>query len=140
MAEIMFYSHPAYGPFHDVDQVNNNFYGKNQLRVFNTDIQDNGDSYTLEAELPGFAKEDIQIDIENDRLTIQAVHKAENDQKDDQGNYLRRERYYGSYSRSFDISDIESSQISAAYENGVLKLTLPKRAVTVPTSRRLEIK
>ncbi|MCD7838942.1 MAG: Hsp20/alpha crystallin family protein [Clostridiales bacterium] len=140
MSEIMFYSRPAYGPFHDVDQMNNNYYGKNQLRVFNTDIQDNGDSYTLEAELPGFAKEDIQIDIDQDRLTIQAVHKTENDQKDDQGNYLRRERYYGSYSRSFNISDIESSQISAAYENGVLKLTLPKRAVTVPTSRRLEIK
>ncbi|MCD8145899.1 MAG: Hsp20/alpha crystallin family protein [Clostridiales bacterium] len=140
MAEIMFYGHPGYGPFHDVDQMNNNFFGKNQLRAFHTDIQDKGDSYTLEAELPGFAKEDIQIDINNDRLTIQAVHKAENDQKDDKGNYLRRERYYGSYSRSFDISDIESSQISAAYEDGVLKLTLPKRAVTVPTSRRLEIK
>ena len=119
MAEIMFYGHPAYGPFHDVDLMDNNFYGKNELRTFHTDIQDKGDSYILEAELPGFAKEDIQIDIDNDRLTIQAVHKAKNDQKDAQGNYLRRERYYGSYSRSFDISDIEGGDytLTGWYDN-----------------------
>ncbi|MCD8051515.1 MAG: Hsp20/alpha crystallin family protein [Clostridiales bacterium] len=139
MFEMMPITRSIFSPFYDVDQMNSNFFGKNEVRNFDTDIQDKGDSYILEAELPGFAKEDIQIDIDEDRLTIQAVHKSENSQKDAKGNYLRRERYYGSYSRSFDISQIESSQISAAYENGVLKLTLPKRSVTVPKTRRLTI-
>lgn len=139
MFEMMPFTRSVFSPFYDVDSMNSNFFGKNEVRSFDTDIQDKGDSYILEAELPGFAKDDIQIDIDQDRLTIQAVRRAESGQKDAKGNYLRRERYYGSYSRSFDISQIESSQISAAYENGVLKLTLPKRNVTAPKTRRLTI-
>lgn len=126
-------------PFYDIDKLTRSFFGETPVRAFNTDIRDNGTSYTLSAELPGFRKEDISIDIDGDQLTIQAQHRAENDQKDDQGSYLRRERYYGSYSRSFDISQIEADNITAAYENGVLKLELPKRNAVVPTTRRLEI-
>lgn len=140
MFEMMPFAKSMMTPFYDIDRMTRNFFGETPIRAFNTDVQDNGDSYTLEAELPGFDKEDIHIDVEGDQLTIQAQHKTENDQKDDQGNYLRRERYYGSYSRSFDISQINADQISAAYENGVLKLTLPKRTVVTPTSRRLEIR
>ena len=140
MFEMMPFAKSMMTPFYDIDRMTRNFFGETPIRAFNTDVQDNGDSYTLEAELPGFDKEDIHIDVEGDQLTIQAQHKTENDQKDDQCNYLRRERYYGSYSRSFDISQINADQISAAYENGVLKLTLPKRTVVTPTSRRLEIR
>ncbi len=129
----------AMNPFYDIDQVTRSFFGETPIRAFNTDVKDNGNSYTLAAELPGFDKEDISIDINGDQLTIQAHHKRENDQKDAQGNYLRRERYYGSYSRSFDISEIEADNITAAYENGVLKLELPKKNAVVPTARRLEI-
>lgn len=127
----------AMNPFYDIDQVTRSFFGETPVRAFNTDVKDNGSSFTLAAELPGFNKEDIAIDINGDQLTIQATHKSENDQKN--GNYLRRERYYGSYSRSFDISEIEADNITAAYENGVLKLELPKKNAVVPTSRRLEI-
>lgn len=126
-------------PFYDIDKLTRSFFNETPIRAFSTDIRDNGDSYTLAAELPGFNKEDIAIDINGDQLTIQAQHKQENDQKDDQGNYLRRERYYGSYSRSFDVSQIETDGITAAYENGVLKLELPKRTARVPAARRLEI-
>ena len=126
-------------PFYDIDKLTRSFFGETPVRAFNTDIRDNGTSYTLSAELPGFRKEDISIDIDGDQLTIQAQHRAENDQKDDQGSYLRRERYYGSYSRSFDISGIDAGGIKAKYENGVLALTLPKKDVTVPESRRLDI-
>lgn len=127
----------AMNPFYDIDQLTRSFFGETPVRAFNTDVTDNGSSFTLAAELPGFSKEDISIDINGDQLTIQAHHKSENDQKN--GNYLRRERYYGSYSRSFDISEIEADNITAAYENGVLKLELPKKNAVVPTSRRLEI-
>lgn len=140
MFEMMPFARSMMNPFYDIDKMTRNFFGEAPIRAFSTDIQDNGNSYTLEAELPGFNKEDIAIDIEGDQLTIQAQHKTENDQKDDQGNYLRRERYYGSYSRSFDISQIAADQISASYENGVLKLDLPKKTAAVPASRRLEIR
>ena len=127
----------AMNPFYDIDQLTRSFFGETPVRAFNTDVTDNGSSFTLAAELPGFSKEDISIDINGDQLTIQAHHKSENHQKN--GNYLRRQRYYGSYSRSFDISEIEADNITAAYENGVLKLELPKKNAVVPTSRRLEI-
>ena len=140
MFEMMPFARSMMNPFYDIDKMTIKFFGEAPIRAFSTDIQDNGSSYTLEAELPGFNKEDIAIDIEGDQLTIQAQHKTENDQKDDQGNYLRRERYYGSYSRSFDISQIAADQISASYENGVLKLDLPKKTAAVPASRRLEIR
>lgn len=139
MFEMMPFARTMMKPFYDIDQMSRNFFGETPIRAFNTDVQDNGASYTLEAELPGFSKEDIAIDIDGDQLTIQAHHSAENDQKDESGNYLRRERYYGSYSRSFDISQIAADQITASYENGVLKLELPKKTVTVPAARRLEI-
>ena len=103
-----------------------------------TDIMDEGDHFLLKCELPGLKKEDINIEIDNDVLTVSAEYKEENEEKKE--NYLRRERRYGSFSRSFDISDISSDQISAAYENGILKLQLPKKAPQVAdTARKVQI-
>lgn len=137
MFELMPFTKSMMNPFYEMDKMTRNLFGDTSLQTFRTDVQDNGDRYTLEAELPGFQKEDIHIDVEGDRLTIQAERKSEDSQQDD--HYLRRERYYGAYSRSFDISQIAEDQISAAYENGILKLELPKKTVVSPTSRRLEI-
>lgn len=109
------------------------------LPAFRTDIQDMGDSYLLEADLPGFEKSDITLDLKENILTISATHSENNDQKDSKGNYLRRERRYGSFARSFDVTGIDESGISAAYENGVLKLTLPKEQPVIPATRRIEI-
>ena len=94
----------------------------------------------MEADLPGVKKEDIAVDIDGDCLTISAHGRAETEEKDDNSNYLRRERSYGSYSRSFDISNVKSEGITGSYDNGVLKLTLPKKNPTTgSTSRRLDI-
>lgn len=109
------------------------------LPAFRTDIRDNGDSYLLEADLPGFKKEDITLNLENGVLTIQASHQENKEEQNTQGSYLRRERRYGSFTRSFDVSGIEENGITAAYENGVLKLTLPKAQPVVPANRRIEI-
>lgn len=104
-----------------------------------TDIRDEGDRYIIESELPGFNKEDISVDISDGYMTVSAEHSAENDEKDDKGNYIRRERSYGSFSRSFDISDVDADHISAEYKNGVLEMILPKTQATKPETRRLTV-
>ena len=113
--------------------------GCSQLPAFRTDIQDKGDHYLLEADLPGFQKEDISLELKEGILTIKAEHKENQDQKDDKGNYIRRERRYGSFSRTFDVSGIDENAITAVYNNGILELTLPKLAPVVPQSRQIAI-
>lgn len=115
------------------------FFGTEPIKPFKTDIKDLGDKIQLEADLPGVKKEDIKIDIENKYLTISAERKSEKEDKDEKGNFIRRERSYGSFSRSFDISGIESEKISAKYENGVLILDMPKKEKELPEKRTLTI-
>ncbi len=109
------------------------------LPAFRTDIRDAGDKYVLEAELPGFNKEDISLDLKDGILTITAEHKEEKEDKDEKGCYIRRERRYGSFQRSFDVTGIDEGGITAAYKNGVLELSLPKAAPAVPEARRIAI-
>lgn len=104
-----------------------------------TDIKDEGDKYLLECEMPGFDKNDIKIDINGSTLTLCAEHKTESDEKNSAGEYIRRERSFGSYCRSFDISNIDENTISAEYTNGILKLTLPKKEKEQPQVKRIEI-
>ncbi len=129
----------SFDPFRMLDEMDRRFFANAPaVTAFRTDVIDNGDSFKLECELPGFKKEDIKIDIENDCLTISAERSY--DKKDEKENYIKRERVYGSFSRSFDVSGINVDGIEAAYTDGVLNVTLPKKAAEVPASRRLEIK
>ena len=131
----------AYDPFRMFDEMERSFFGSNSHPVmssFRTDVTDTGDAFVLDAELPGFKKEDIKIDVENDCLTITAERKADEEEK--QKNFIKRERFYGSFSRSFDVSGVNVDGIEAAYNDGILKLTMPKKVETVPPTRRLEIK
>ena len=124
--------------FNDFDK---NFFGTNMtINKCRTDIRDDGDKYVMESELPGFDKEDIKLDINGSQLTIAAEHSTNNDEKDDKGNYIRRERTFGSYKRSFDIGDVNTDAISAEYKNGILTIELPKKASEAPVAKRLEIK
>ena len=122
------------------DDFEKNFWNSNELAEFKTDIKDNGNEYVMEADLPGFKKENIKIDIDNDTLTITAERKNENSEKDDKGNYIRMERSYGSFSRSFDVSGINTEEISASYNDGVLTLNMPKKTAKQEGARHLEIK
>ena len=125
-------------PFREFDEMERRFWGDRGMQsAFRTDITDTGDAYKLEAELPGFSTEDIKIDIEDGRLTISAEHST--DEKTEKDNYVRRERYYGSYSRSFDITGIDEEAIGAEYKDGILVLNMPKKAPEQPKARRLEI-
>ncbi|NLD26917.1 MAG: Hsp20/alpha crystallin family protein [Acholeplasmataceae bacterium] len=92
--------------------------------LMRTDIKEEDDRYLLEVELPGFNKEDIKLSLEDNYLTVSAERKGE--VNNDRHGYLRRERYYGSYSRSFYVGDIQDTDVTASYQNGILKITYPK--------------
>ncbi len=143
MFELIPFTHShgmdLYRPFRDLENLERSLFSGG-MGGFQTDIRDNGGAYVLEADLPGVKKEDSHIDIDGDRLSISAQRSSTNEEKDSDGNYIRCERSYGSFSRSFDISGIRSEDISAAYENGVLTPTMPKRIQTAPAARRLEIR
>ncbi len=105
---------------------------------FKVDVKDSGDHYELAADLPGVTKEDINLRYENGYLTITAVHNESKDEKDDSGNYIRRERHTGEVSRSFYINGIDDANIHAAFKDGVLQVSLPK-AADAPERKQIEI-
>ena len=125
----------TYDPFREMRDVERRLFGDpfdgffsgRELATFRTDVRDQGDKYLVECDLPGFAKEDIHLDIEGDTLTIKAERHSEYEDKEKQEGYLRCERTYGEYSRSFDVSEIERDGIKAKLDNGVLTVTLPKK-------------
>ena len=110
---------------------------ENTFSDFRIDIRDEGDHYILEAELPGFDKKDIHLDVEGDVLTIRAERDEKNQIK--KKNYLHQERCYGSYARSFDLSNVKAEEIKASYHDGVLELNLPKKNQEKSSSRRIDI-
>ncbi len=137
----------AYNPFREMEDFERNFFenpwgsffGMQDLAEFKTDVTDEGDHYLLEADLPGFDKKDIHLDISGDTLTVHAERRSKVEEKDKKDKIIRMERSYGSYSRQFDVSGIDTEKIKAKYENGVLKLTMPKKEADLPASKRLMI-
>jgi len=96
--------------------------------LMNTDIQETEQGYMLTMDIPGVKKEDVKAELKNGYLTIQAASKTSNDQQDSDGNYIRRERYYGSCSRSFYVGeDVKQEDIKARFEDGTLKILIPKK-------------
>lgn len=107
---------------------------------FKVDVKDNGKNYELIADFPGLKKENISLNYENNYLTISAKTENGKDEQDDKGNYIRRERHFGSMSRSFYIDNVDESKISAEFKDGVLTIDLPKVVEEVPKSTKIEIK
>ena len=129
----------SFDPFRMLDEMDRRLMTSvPAVTAFRTDVLDTGDAFKLECELPGFKKEDIKLDVENDCLTISAERKAET--KDEKENYVKRERVYGSFTRCFDVSGINVDGIEASYTDGVLTLTMPKKVETAPAKKSLEIK
>ena len=116
-------------PFYD-DKAEKKLYGHHAANLMKTDIQEHEDGYTLEMDLPGFKKEEIQIELNNGYMTISAAKGLDEDEKDKKsGKYIRRERYSGSCSRSFYVGDgVKQEDIKAKFEDGTLKLFVPKEA------------
>ena len=103
------------------------FGGKKINTMMKTDIRDTDSTYELDIDMPGFKKEDIKAQLKDGYLTISASTSANNDEQDKDGRYIRRERYAGSCSRSFYVGEgVKEEEIRAKFENGILKLSIPK--------------
>lgn len=101
------------------------FFSKSS-KLMKTDIKENENNYTIEVDLPGYSKEDIQITVDDGYLTVSANTSKED--ADTSSKYVKRERYYGECSRSFYVgNDVETEDVKASFRNGILKLEVPKK-------------
>ena len=116
----------AFPDFTDNANIEKALYGKHAKNLMKTDVKDTENGYEVDIDLPGFKKEDININYENGYLTISTSKGLDKDEKDEQGHYIRQERYVGNMSRSFYLGDIPKEDIKAKYEGGVLRLSVPK--------------
>ena len=128
-----------------MDDMFTNFWGTGLESTSNmrTDVIEEENDYQLITDLPGFEKSDINISLKEDILTITASHKdAENkeaDEKKPEPKYIRRERVKSSFERTFRVENVTAEDISAAYENGVLTVTIPKKQPVEPETKRIAI-
>jgi HSP20 family protein len=106
-------------------------------RTMKVDIKETDNQYLIEADLPGFNKEDINIELKDNRITISAEHNEDTQEKGD--NYIRRERRSGRLVRSFIVDNVKHDEVSAKYENGVLRLVLPKENKGTDRKKRIDI-
>lgn len=113
----------------DFPTMNGFWGGTTKNDVMKTDIRETEDAYKVEIDLPGFKKEDVQATLEDGYLTINASKNSTDEEKDDEGRYIRRERFYGSCSRSFYVGEaVTQEDITAKFEEGILNLTIPKKS------------
>ena len=103
-------------------------YGKHARNIMKTDVREVGDNYEVDIDLPGFKKDEIQVELKDGSLTISAAKGLDKDEKDKEGRYIRQERYAGTCSRSFYVGEgVEPEDVSARFEDGILRVSLPKR-------------
>ncbi|MDO4305534.1 MAG: Hsp20/alpha crystallin family protein [Eubacteriales bacterium] len=113
--------------FMDFARVGRVVQNGNNQSIMRTDVKETDQGYEIDIDLPGFKKEDVKAKLKDGYLTIQATKDANDDQKNKEGKYIRRERFSGSVSRSFYVGDkMKEEDIHAKFEDGILKLTLPK--------------
>ena len=121
--------------------VNRELYGKHAKNVMKTDVRELDNGYEIIVDLPGFKKDEIEVQLDNGYLNISAAKGLDKDESDKKGKYIRKERYAGAMSRSFYVGDhITEDDIHAKFENGILQLDVPKKeAKAVETKKRVAI-
>ena len=118
----------------------NPLYGKNAKNMLKTDVKESENGYSLAIDLPGFKKDEVTVNLEDGYLTISAAKGLDREEKNRKGKYIRQERYAGSCSRSFYVGDVQPKEVSAKYEDGILRVSLPKRTEReLPGSSKIEI-
>ena len=129
-------------PFaHDFWGGKNPLYGKRAKNMMKTDIREHDDGYEIDIDLPGFKKDEINVELDDGYLTISAEKSLDKDEEKKHGRYIRRERYAGAMQRSFYVGDaLTQEDIKAKYEHGILKLSVPKKeAQAVESSSHIAI-
>ena len=107
---------------------NNPLYGKHAQNMMKTDIRETDSSYELDVDLPGFKKDEINVQLKDGYLTLTAAKGLDKDSQDKKGNYIRKERYAGAMSRSFYVGEaVNEEDVHAKYEDGILKISVPKK-------------
>lgn len=113
---------PLFGDFFKVNQMPKEFTKMNNM--MKTDVKENENGYVLDVDMPGFDKKDVNLSIKDGYLTISAEKKENDEEKGHK--FIRRERYYGSCSRSFYVGDVKEQDVNAKLNNGILTISLPK--------------
>ena len=121
--------------------VDHKLYGKNAARVMKTDLKEHDEGYELSIDLPGFKKDQIELQLQNGYLTITATKGVEEEEKNKKGKLVHQERYSGSMSRSFYIGEsLTEEDVKAKFEDGVLTLDFPKeKAIKLPERKTIQI-
>ena len=102
-------------------------YGKHAKNMMKTDIRETESNYELDIDLPGFKKDEVHLELKDGYLSVEANKALDKDEKDDKGRYIRQERWSGSCSRSFFVGEnVKPEDVSAKFEDGILKIALPK--------------
>ena len=110
--------------FNQNHQIENKLYGDKAKNLMKTDVKENEHDFEIFVDLPGFKKEDLKLDLTDGYITISANKTLE---EEDKKKYIRKERFYGSVSRSFYVGDsVKKEDIKAKFDNGVLTLSIPK--------------
>ncbi|MBD5470292.1 MAG: Hsp20/alpha crystallin family protein [Lachnospiraceae bacterium] len=110
--------------FPDIDRA---LYGNRAKNMMKTDVKETDAGYEVDIDLPGFQKNEIKMQLDNGYLTISATKDLNKDEKDEKGNYIRRERYAGSMSRSYYVgAHVTEEDVHPRYENGILTFQIPK--------------
>ena len=127
--------------FRDFENIDKKLYGRHAAHVMKTDVHEHEDCYEVDIDLPGFKKEEITLNLENGYLIVGASKGLDKDEKTKKGRLIRQERYAGAMQRSFYVGEhITEEDIKAKFEDGVLKLTVPKReAPKVPEKKTILI-
>ena len=116
-------------------------YGKRASQLMKTDVHETEEGYELNVDLPGFSKDEINVELKNGYLTISAAKGLDKEEKDKDGKYIRQERYAGSCSRSFYIgNEIDPTAVTAKFENGILQISVPKASRQLPAKSTVVIK
>ncbi len=103
-------------------------YGKHAKNLMKTDVRETESTFELDIDLPGFKKDEVKVDLKDGCLTISAAKGLNKDETDKKGQYIRQERFAGACSRSFYVGeDVEPQNVSARFEDGILRITLPKQ-------------
>lgn len=125
----------------DLFEFNRPKFSPSEATLPSVNVLEQKDSFEIQVAAPGIKKENFKIDLERNVLTVGSETREETEQKDSDGSFTRREFNYSSFSRSFTLPDsVDADRIEAAYEDGILKITVPKKDITVENIKSIEIK